>query len=203
MWNPESERRGWKQRKVLCIQLLKSCSTPWWQTNKQNPCLFFSAQWLQQTHSASFRLARQLALLTKTNSRDVFFFFYISFLILRLFHTLTYFLTISQGIFVFPLLLFQACETAKTEEWGGGKIMKVYCTHRTTLFFQSHPLKCMCRKETQETDVTTATLICLRAPTRERCLWCYLGVIQTRYFQNRYLPPLLFFSFSISAVSKK
>lgn len=81
MWDPESERRGWKQRKVLCIQLLKSCSTPWWQTNKQNPCLFFSAQWLQQTHSASFRLARQLALLTKTNSRDVFsfsFFFYIS-----------------------------------------------------------------------------------------------------------------------------
>lgn len=129
MWHPESERRGWKQRKVLRIQLLKSCSTPWWQTNKQNPCLFFSAQWLQQTHSASFRLARQLALLTKTNSRDVFFFFYISFLILRLFHTLTYFLTIGQGIFVFPLLLFQACETAKTEEWGGGKSWR--CTAHT------------------------------------------------------------------------
>jgi len=58
------------------IQLLKSCSTLWRQTNKQNQCLFFSAQWLQQTHSASFRLARQLALLTKTNSMEFFSFFF-------------------------------------------------------------------------------------------------------------------------------
>lgn len=204
MWNPESERRGWKQRKVLRIQLLKSCSTPWWQTNKQNPCLFFSAQWLQQTHSASFRLARQLALLTKTNSRDVFFFFYISWFNSKaLPHPHLFPYHQSRDICVSTAIVSGLWNS---KNWGmrrGGEIMKVYCTHRTTLFFQSHPFKCMCRKETQETDVTTATLVCLRAPTRERCLWCYLGVIQTRCFQNRYLPPLLFFSFSISAFSKK
>lgn len=99
---------------MLCIQLLKSCSTPRWQTNKQNPCLFFSAQWLQQTHSASFRLARQLALLTKTNSMDDFFFVSID-LIIRVFHILTYFLTISQGIFLFSLLLFQTYEKMRNE----------------------------------------------------------------------------------------
>lgn len=73
----ESRNTERQQRKVLCIQVLKSCSTPWWQTNKQTPCLFFSAQWLQQTHSASFRLARQLALLTKTNSMLFFPFFFL------------------------------------------------------------------------------------------------------------------------------
>lgn len=119
---------------MLCIQLLKSCSTPWWQTNKQNPCLFFSAQWLQQTHSASFRLARQLALLIKTNSMDFFFLFFILVdLIIRVFHTLTYFLTISWGIFLFPLLLFQAYEKGKLRN-EGEKIMKVYCAHTEQLW---------------------------------------------------------------------
>ena len=170
------------------IQLLKSCSTLWRQTNKQNQCLFFSAQWLQQTHSASFRLARQLALLTKTNSMEFFsFFFVFVHLIIRVFYALTYFLTISRGILLSPLLLFQAYKIAKTEEQRGGNII---CTYR--LLFQSHQFNCTCKKETQETHVATAMLVCLSAPTQERCLWRYLGVIQTKYFQKNYLPPLFF-----------
>lgn len=79
----------------------------------------------------------------------------------------------------------------KNEEWRGKSWR--YTAHTEELWklfsFKVTNSIAHAKKAIQEIHVATVILICLRASTQERCLWCYLGVIQTKYFQKKHLAP--------------
>lgn len=104
-------------------------------TNKQTkPVSLFLSSVITANPQCQLQTGKATSTAHKNKFNGFFFLFFILVdLIIRVFHTLTYFLTISWGIFLFPLLLFQAYEKGKLRN-EGEKIMKVYCAHTEQLW---------------------------------------------------------------------